>query len=300
MNDGQSPPRGSFAGPYDWVRGTTKTTLTEGGAARRYYTQDEHAISADGSVYFTAAGSGRLYLRQNPTAEQSALDGNGECTEAARACTLQLTASEKTDGPPPLGTDPAGCAPAAFQAASTDGSAAFFTSSEKLTDDATTGPEPPAPAIGRAKASGEAASIDTGFLPAAAAGIAVDSEHIYWANPSKGTIGRAELGGGHPEEEFIGGEVGNPQYVAVDSEYVYWTNAAGGEEGEGTIGRAKLSAPHEPKLDFIVGASDPQGIAVNAGHVYWVNVGNITDRWRQHYRRRKNRRRGIEPGIHSP
>src|SRR5262249_61834105 len=66
-----APEQGVFAGPYDWVRGTNETTLKEGGAARLYYTQDDHAVSADGSVYFTAPGSGQLYLRRNPTETQS-------------------------------------------------------------------------------------------------------------------------------------------------------------------------------------------------------------------------------------
>jgi hypothetical protein len=286
LNEEEAPsPKGSFAGPYDWVRGTTKATLTEGGAARQYYTQDEHAVAADGSVYFTAAGTGQLYLRRNPTAKQSELDENGDCTEAALACTVRISESRKKNGGGPSGTDSAGPAPAAFMAAGTDGSSAIFTSSEMLTNDAKTGPEQAAPAIGRAVAE-DGSELKPGFLPQAAIGVAVDGTHIYWANPSKGTIGRAELDGTQANPEFVS-DAGAPRYVAVDENHVYWTNAANGKDGEGTIGRAKLGAveAEEEEPEFIAGKveiapgkfenviSNPQGIAVDGTHIYWANAG---------------------------
>jgi hypothetical protein len=114
-------PKGAFAGPYDWARGTTQETLGEGGAARNYYTQGEHAITDEGSIYFTAAGTGQLYLRFNPTQEQSKLEA-GKCSEEAKACTIQVSASERTPA------DPLGARPAVFMTATPDGSKAFFTS----------------------------------------------------------------------------------------------------------------------------------------------------------------------------
>jgi hypothetical protein len=60
LNDETAPP----AGAYDWIGGF----LNQGGTSADYTNQDQHAISADGkSIYFTAAGSGKLYLRTNPT-----------------------------------------------------------------------------------------------------------------------------------------------------------------------------------------------------------------------------------------
>ncbi len=48
-----------------------------------------HAVSADGSrIFFEAEGN--LYVRENAGEPQSALGGKGECTEAAKACTIQL------------------------------------------------------------------------------------------------------------------------------------------------------------------------------------------------------------------
>ena len=162
--------------------------------------------------------------------------------------------------------------------AAPDGKAAFFTSNEKLTDDATTGPEPGPAAIGRAKlgVSGPEDEEDL-FLPTRAFGIAVQGSHIYWANETNGTIGRATLNGdgafSQEEPEFLT-VGGRPRWVAVDSTYVYWTDPGEHEaNGEGTIGRAKLDKSEAPEPDFITGASQPQGVAVNGTNVYWANDG---------------------------
>jgi sugar lactone lactonase YvrE len=306
-NEGKAPAKGAFAGPYDWVKGTDKTTLAEGGAALGYYTQPNHAIAADGSgIYFTEAGTGRLFLRRNPTAPQSKLEA-GKCSEPTKACTIEVSASQR--GEP----DPAGQRPATFMAASEDGSKAFFTSSQKLTDNANTGPEQPPAAIVRSKLDGS--EVEEFLKAHRGVGVAVDSKYIYWADPAEGTIGRAKLDGSEPEDSFIApGEVevieeeevevenpkvpgeletviehltkpSKPRWVAVDSEHVYWSNAPAEKDGQGTIGRAKLDGS-EVKPEFIKGkvetgpeefeaqVSNPQGIAVNATHVYWVNAGD--------------------------
>src|SRR5262249_43358227 len=93
-NSLQPGPDGGIAGPYDWIGGHAAATMGGGasgngpsfGTNTPYYTQDEHAVTPDGSVFFTEAGSGQLYLRENPTQPQSAVVTNGageeECTEA--------------------------------------------------------------------------------------------------------------------------------------------------------------------------------------------------------------------------
>lgn len=53
---------------------------------------------------------------------------------------VEVSASQKTNGTGPGGTDPAGPLSAVYQTASTDGSEVFFTSCEKLTNDSTAGP----------------------------------------------------------------------------------------------------------------------------------------------------------------
>lgn len=295
LNNGEAPPEGAFVAPYNWAGGTNKTTLAEGGPETQYYTQDSHAISSQGDVFFTAAGSGRLYERLDPTAPQSAVLAHpgeeSECTEPGKACTLQLSASEKENGKGPGRSDAAGPRPAAFMAATPDGATAFFTSSEKLTDDATTGPEPELPAVARSGLEGQSKNIT--FIPAQARGVAIQGAYAYWADPAAGAIGRARLDGSEPPEDaFIAG-VGSPQWLALDAGHVYWTNTGplgpdghGGFEAvneAGTIGRAEIDGSGnlvagsvEP--EFIKGASNPQGIAVDASHIYWTNHNHGEER----------------------
>jgi hypothetical protein len=302
-NDGNSPEKGTLAGPYLWVAGSSGRALSLGGSERGSYLRDERAVSLDGSVVFTEAGSGQLYRRINPTAEQSTTEINGkgeeECEDPAKACTVHISASHKTDGDGEGGTDAAGPQPAAFQAASDDGSEVFFTSHEKLTNDANTGPEQ-SPAQIELGTIGGAIEIPKLIAPQRAVGVAVDSAHVYWVDPARGTIGRADLSGGKKDDSFIvpgpteceiEAEPGvfetitsesRPRFVAVNAEHVYWTNTGclNGEseaiEGTGTIGRADIDGDKDSiESEFIKGASNPQGIAVNATHIYWANAGKL-------------------------
>jgi hypothetical protein len=277
--------KGAMAGPYEWMEGLSPRTLSTGGAFDGYYTAEEPALAADGSAaYFTAAGSGDLYVRLNPTAEQSALDDEGNCTEADKACTLKANVATRAV------PDPAGAAPAAFQAAGADGTKAFFTSTEKLTDDANTGPEQEPPAISRSDLEGTPASIDRTFVPAHALGIAVDSEHVYWVDPRSGAIGRADLNGGNVDAEFISA-TDHTRGLAVAGGYIYWTNGAclpntgspehpvgcgdaNGSGVDGSIGKAKLNAngaASEVKQDFVSGVQNPWAVAANGEFVYWTS-----------------------------
>jgi streptogramin lyase len=260
LNSGAMPPEGALGGPYDWIQGTTESTLGAGGATRAYDTQDEHVVSASGDeVYFTAAGTGELYLRRNPLAAQSPVDPEGHCLSAALACTVDVSASQNAAAPP------AGFpAPAAFMGASADGRMAFFTSPAALTDGANPGPDTPAPSIGRAGIDGDSAEMN--FVAAAATGLAVSGSHLYWANPERGSIARANLDGGGVEEDFIAG-LGRPRWVAVGGEYIYWTSLAG------AIGRARLDGG-EAEPNFIDSGGKPQGIAVGGGKLYWADDGN--------------------------
>jgi hypothetical protein len=274
--------KGAHAGPYGWVEGR----VDGGGARSGYYLFAEHAIADDGSVFFTSASDGQLYQRLNPTQPQSGpgLSGyveDGHCTEPDKACTIHISATQKTNGiHTEDGSDPAGRQPAAFMAASADGKTAFFTSSEKLNNDANTGPEQLPAQIGAADLSepDPEATKNESFLPTHAIGLAIDpsGEYIYWVDPSKNSIGRAKLNpdGSHGavEDNFVvpgstkaitypKSQPGvyhlapsQPRYLAVDSEYVYWTNTGppagettaesqvngGPLQGGGTIGRARI------------------------------------------------------------
>ncbi len=248
-----APAGGSFAGTYDTVLAYPPGTPSRAGYAQLLHT---HSVSTDGSMsYFTAGGTGQLYVRKDPT--------------SPGATTAQVSASKKTNGTGPGGTDGNGPRPAAFQFATPDGSTAFFTSQEELTNDATTGVS----TIGRANLDGTGAQQN--LLPAGSvAGMAVDGAHIYWAEPGANAIGRANLDGSGVNQNFITG-ADHPQGVAVDGEHVYWTNAKGGEDGEGTIGRANLDGTGANQ-SFIAGASNPFAVAVNSEHIYWSNRGSGT------------------------
>ncbi len=107
------------------------------------------AISADGSRVVWAENGGflgieydasnrpkeHLYLRYNATEPQSAVNGAGECTQAARACTLQLDQVEGGSG--------AGSVRPEFLTASADDSKIFFSDEQRLT--ANSGAVPSAP-----------------------------------------------------------------------------------------------------------------------------------------------------------
>ena len=119
-----APANGAFAGSYYAADGaltfvSPKPTL--------------NTISGDGSrIVFTESGTGRIYLRKGGVR------------------TIQVSASQKTNGAGPGGIDANGHKPAAWVASSHDGSTIYFTSCEKLTNDSTavsTGANahPPAP-----------------------------------------------------------------------------------------------------------------------------------------------------------
>lgn len=98
-----------------------------------------------------------------------------------------------------------------------------------------------------------------------ACGIAVNQSHIFWADSSGGTIGRANIDGTDPELAFIGGAV-EPCGVAVDESYIYWAN-----RGADTIGRARLDGTEVDHV-FIVGVQQPCSVAVNKTHIFWGSV----------------------------
>jgi hypothetical protein len=136
--------------------------------------------------------------------------------------------------------------------------------------------------IGRANLDGS--GVNQSFVPDAPThgpcGVAVDSQHLYWANygffePSfmlDTTIGRANLDGSGANQSFIAGAKG-PCGVAVDASHIYWANEGGAfslEPGS-TIGRANLDGSGANQT-FIRKAATPCGVAVDANHVYWANL----------------------------
>jgi hypothetical protein len=147
---------------YDWTGGKLSLvdvppmgTMFEHGAAAgapgNFYEPEDgdtwHAVSANGlRVFFTAgeelggqpSAAGQLYVRENPEQEQSP-EPAGKCTVSSDACTIEVSASQKTNGTGPEGTDPNGPQPAYFRDANAAGTQVFFTSRAELTNDANTG-----------------------------------------------------------------------------------------------------------------------------------------------------------------
>jgi hypothetical protein len=89
-----------------------------------------HPISDDGSVVFFTeqlSSGTALFARKNAEQPQSALGLGGECTEAEKACTIEVDASQE-------GLESGF---GEFRAASSDGSRVFFTDELRLTGDST-------------------------------------------------------------------------------------------------------------------------------------------------------------------
>ena len=94
------------------------------------------------------------------------------------------------------------------------------------------------------------------------------SPHLYWANASTNTIGRANLDGTGVDQSFITG-ASQPLGVAVDANYVYWANNV-----SGTIGRANLDGTGVNQSFITLTGISAQNIAVDAGHIYWSDGAN--------------------------
>jgi DNA-binding beta-propeller fold protein YncE len=113
---GSAPPGGSFGGAYAWYSEDTE----RGGSLAGLYVEAVNAASPEGDqIYFTAGLSGQLYLRRGLTGPSPV--------------TVRISKPEAGV------VDPFAPHPAAFQEATPDGSHAFFVSSDKLTEDASTG-----------------------------------------------------------------------------------------------------------------------------------------------------------------
>lgn len=256
------------------------STPTEGSQARRgmdagEYNYDTNIVGEDGSVLFSDRETGQLYLRLNPTAEE------GDCeADPTLACTIHVSASQYDEGKGPGGTDAAGTQPAIFMAASPDHSKITFTSSEKLTNDATTGPEPDAPAIARAVASdGSDKKLTHVFTKAREIAVDETEEFIYWSDPEGGQIGRAKFNGTAVDPDYID-IPGEPIGIAVEptAGYIFWTDRGELTEdgkakaGAGTIGRVDIDGS-DIIADCYIGLTNPRSIAVRSDFIYWTMPG---------------------------
>ena len=90
--------------------------------------------------------------------------------------------------------------------------------------------------------------------------------HVYWADQSGDSIGRAHLDGTRVEPRFVSG-ASTPRAVAVAGPRIYW--AHGGSPGSIGFAGRDGSAPNQ---SFIATAGSPTGVAVDSGAVYWTHT----------------------------
>lgn len=180
------------------------------------------AVSEDGSRVILVTGEfyesdRQVYIRENTERPQSPVNAKGECEVPTDACTIEASASQKTNGSGPGGSDPNGPQSAQYAGASVDGSRVFFTSSAELTDDANTGP------------ADNAANL-----------------YEYDLEDGRLTDLTVDNNAGDPNGGMVLGVVA----LSEDGSYVYFT--AEGDLAEGAIsGQPNLSLRHDGTTTFI-------------------------------------------------
>ena len=169
-------------------------------------------ISGDGippgtTVTGTAAGS--LTLSAAAAASDTAVELNagGGCTVAERACTVEVSASQR------LAANPAGPREARYWGASADGDRVFFTGAAELTEDAYTGPD------------GNGANL-----------------YEYRLSTEAGKPGK--LTDLSVEDTGNGASVLGVSQISEDGSYIYFV-AEGAIAGHGTPGKPNLYVSHE-------------------------------------------------------
>jgi hypothetical protein len=177
-----------------------------------------HAVSSDGSRVFFS--NSQVYARVNVEKPQSPVSGT-ECTIATDACTIEVSASQRST------PDPHGPQSAQYRGASADGSKVFFTSTAELTNDAYTGPDDNAPNLYEYELSGEPG------VPGRLTDLSVD-------------------------DSGNGAEVLGVVQVSEEGSYVYFV-AEGDLAGDATPGAPNLYVSHDggaPTFIVTLGAGD--------------------------------------------
>jgi virginiamycin B lyase len=131
--------------------------------------------------------------------------------------------------------------------------------------------------IGRANLDG--AGANPNFIPhsagvqdfdpsaiGSAAGIAVNSNAIFWENSGSGTVGKANLDGSSPTGNLV---VSGPEPscgLAADPNFVYWLDTGLAQ----SVGRARVNGT-DRQGSFIGSASNAGscGLAVDTSFLYW-------------------------------
>jgi hypothetical protein len=128
--------------------------------------------------------------------------------------------------------------------------------------------------IGRASNDGSGANPSFITLPGKQpCGVAVDAQHIYWANVTSGSIGRANLDGSGADSNFITAGVGLVCGVTLEGNHIWWANLATSPTDTGSVGRANLDGSGGAVVystsSFVEGPG--QGVGVGSSLVFWTN-----------------------------
>ena len=99
---------------------------------------------------------------------------------------------------------------------------------------------------------------------APAVGVAVDSEFVYYTQPSRGRIMRVPIAGGLPV--VLADGVDFPLFLALDAASLYWTGGA----TDGKVGKLNLT-PGATPVTLVAGQTRPRAIAAEGGFVYWTD-----------------------------
>jgi len=118
-------------------------------------------------------------------------------------------------------------------------------------------------------------SLVTGIVGSSpgVSGLAVDSNHIYWADWNAGKIGRANLDGSSPNPDFITG-LTNPSGLAVNATHIFWGGSQSSPAST-SIGRANIDGGNK-NADFITGVNKPVAIAIDSTNIFWTNTSTGT------------------------
>lgn len=188
-----------------------------------------HMVSVDGTRVLFREGSfltlaSPLFLRVNADRPQGPLDASGNCSGTTLACTVEASASQKTNGSGPGGADPNGPREAVFQEASADLSRILFTSPSELTNDANTG------------RNGADESTDAG-------------NDLYMYDLASGDLTDLTVDG-NPADKETGANVLGLVGASADASYVYFV-ATGNLTGAAVSGAANLYLWHQGAVRFI-------------------------------------------------
>ena len=93
LNDGKAPAKGAFAGAYDWVAKKTPATFADH-ADYLQPGQPRGQRRRLALLHRSRKRAASICAATRPS-EQSQLDGEGKCTEADKACTVLVSASQQ-------------------------------------------------------------------------------------------------------------------------------------------------------------------------------------------------------------